>query len=218
MSPKHSDQYNCRRRALVAVGLFALALGVSSCAGPSIIGNGPALRANLAKPGRIFVMEPLVENRATSHSNIGVDVETIGAIVANRLLAVVRERNPDAEIAASARRTPANLPEYMKAMGGAVLPDERNAASFALQHGAAYLLVPTIVEWREMRTDDPIGAFILPHNRIIIALRLMRLQPPAIVSRVTFRNQSRLTLNQRAKRLLGDDFRKAVLGLLSEGA
>jgi hypothetical protein len=93
--------------------------------------------------------------------------------------------------------------------------EEVNAASRAYQRGATHLVVPIITEWKEMRTDDPIGAFILPHNRITVTLRLMHLQPPALVGSVTFKNRASLTLNQAAARLLNDRFRQLVRYLLS---
>ena len=44
-----------------------------------------------------------------------------------------------------------------------------------------------------MRTDDPIGVLILPRNSVTLTLWLMRLGPPALAGRVTFRNRARLT-------------------------
>jgi hypothetical protein len=105
---------------------------------------------------------------------------------------------------------------YQLATGERVATTEEiNAASHALQRGATHLLVPTITEWRQMRTDDPIGALTIPPNSVSLTLRLMRLEPPALVGQVTFRNRAHLTLNQRAIRLLNDRFREAVLRLVS---
>jgi len=65
-----------------------------------------------------------------------------------------------------------------------------------------------------MRTDDPIGALIAPHNGVVIALRLVRLDTATVEGSVTFRNHSRVTVNQSADRLLNGDFRRTVLRLL----
>ena len=79
---------------------------------------------------------------------------------------------------------------------------------------ATHLLVPTILEWTQMRTDDPLGALIGPHSGVRIMLRLTRVQPPAVVSEVTFHHRSRVTVNRDARGLLGNGFRRAVLELL----
>jgi hypothetical protein len=55
----------------------------------------------------------------------------------------------------------------------------------------------------------------MPRNRVTVTLRLMRLQPPALVGRVTFRNRARLTLNQQAMRLLNERFREVTRQLAS---
>ena len=68
-----------------------------------------------------------------------------------------------------------------------------------------------------MRTDDPIGTLTLPRNSITLTLRLMRLQPPALVGQVTFRNRAHLTLNQQALGLLDGRFREVTLRLVSGG-
>ena len=66
-----------------------------------------------------------------------------------------------------------------------------------------------------MRTDDPIGALIVPHNSVTLTLRLMRLQRPALAGRVTFQNRARLTLNQPVSRLLNARFREVPFQLVS---
>jgi hypothetical protein len=161
-------------------------------------------------------MEPIVVG-AASPGNVGRDLDAIRAGVADRILSVVRERFPQAELAAAGRVTGAPAAaEYRRATRDlAVTPEEIDAASQACQRGATHLIVPTITEWKEMRTDDPIGALILPHNRISVTLRLMRLAPPAIAGRVTFVNRARVTLNQRAIGLLDERFRRVVLLLVS---
>jgi hypothetical protein len=142
-------------------------------------------RESLPPTAVVFVMAPIVEGSA-SPGNVGRDFVAIKADVASKIISVVRERFPRAELAQSG--WPA---------------------------GATHLLVPTITEWKEMRTDDPLGALILPHNSITITLRLMRLQPPPLVGEVTFHNRARLTSNRTAIRLLDERFRQAVLLLLA---
>lgn len=105
---------------------------------------------------------------------------------------------------------------YRLATGETVVTaEEINAASQALQGGATYLLVPTITEWTQMRTDDPIGVLTLPRNSITLTLRLMRLEPPALVGQVTFHNRAHLTLNQPALRLLNGRFRDVTIRLVT---
>jgi hypothetical protein len=164
-------------------------------------------------------MEPVW--RSSESGNSSRDFRGINTEVVSRILTIVRERFPTAEAAASGPPGAARaMPGYPLTVGddGAVSTEELNASSWARERGAAYLLVPTIREWREMRTDDPVGAFILPHNRIALTLRLMRLQPPGLAGRAEFTNRARLTLNQPADRLLDDRFREVVLRLVSSAA
>jgi hypothetical protein len=95
-------------------------------------------------------------------------------------------------------------------------PGGVDATPYARAHGGTYLLIPTIVEWRQMRSDDPVGAFVEPHNRVAIELRLVRLDSTTTEGDVTFTNHARVTMNQPADRLLGDEFRKVVRRLLGE--
>jgi hypothetical protein len=136
----------------------------------------------------MFVMEPLVEG-AASPGNVGRNFRAIRQALLARILAIVRERCPTT----------------------GVVPDPKAA----VERGATTLLVPSIVEWKEMRTDDSFGAFLGSHNQITVELRLMRLQPPAVMGRLRFKNRARLTLNQSATRLLNESFRKAVLQLVA---
>ena len=177
--------------------------------------NRPVVTTPRSPAGQVFVMEPVW--RANESGNIGRDFRVINAEVTARILAIVRERSPGAAIAEVGRRDARHvLPGYPLTVDGeAVTTDELNAASLAYEHGAAYLLVPTITEWKEMRTDDPIGALILPHNSVGLTLRLMRLQAPVLSGRVSFKNRARLTMNQHADRLLDGRFRDVVLGLVS---
>jgi hypothetical protein len=161
-------------------------------------------------------MKPIIVGTA-SPGNVGRDFAAIEAGVTTRILTTVRERFPRAAIADSrvmiGVRPPAG---YHVATGEQVVArEEINAATQARERGATHLLVPTIVEWTQMRTDDPIGTFTLPRNKVTLTLRLMRLEPPALAGRVTFSNRARLTLNQQAMRLLDDRFREEILRLLS---
>jgi hypothetical protein len=160
-------------------------------------------------------MEPIW--RANASGNIGRDFRAINAEVKARILAIVRERFPESDGVETGPRDPrCVLPGYPLTVDvEAVTTEELNAASRAHEHGAAYLLVPTITEWKEMRTDDPIGTFILPHNSVAMTLRLTRLQAPFRSERVVFKNRARFTVNQRADRLLNGRFRDVVLGLVS---
>jgi hypothetical protein len=159
-------------------------------------------------------MAPLVVGSA-SPGNAGRDFAAIKAEVADRILSAVRTRFPQAGLAPEGS-TGRRLPGYESASGQhPVARDELDAASEAYARGATHLLVPTITEWKQMRTDDPVGALIVAHNSVTITLRLMRLRPPALVDQITFHNHARLTLNQKADRLLDGRFRRAVLRLLT---
>lgn len=133
-----------------------------------------------------------------------------------RLLAVVQERDPGARMADTTGQTPfLPMARYIDAVAPVrATRNEITAAGFALQHGGTHLLVPTIIEWRQMRTDDPLGALMPHHNGVVIELRLVRLDPVAVEGNVRFKNQSRFTVNQSADRLLNEDFRRTVLRLL----
>jgi hypothetical protein len=165
-----------------------------------ILAGGTAhVRAVSPQPPRtdvtsIAVLEPLVDATAKP-GNAGRDFAAITTLVGSRTLAIVRERFPAAELLDA------------QGMG--------QGLDLARQHGATHLLVPVITEWRQMRTDDPIGALILPHNRITIELRLLRVYPTAPVRGATFHNSAHITVNQPAARLLDAKFRRILLGLLS---
>jgi len=165
----------------------------------------------------LLVMWPMT-TPAAFRGNVGVNTPAIESLVANRILDIVREQCPNGEMVRPALAAPvAAIPGYAAALDGTRMTAlELQTAMSALERGAHYLLVPTIEQWNQSRTDDPIGAFITPKNRIAISLRLMRLDPPAVAGSFTFRNRSRLTLNQPAARLLGDDFDRALRGLLGD--
>ena len=194
-----------------------LAAAASGCAARhTVYWDRPSASAAAPSAGPVFVMEPIVVGTA-SPGNVGRDFVAIKAGVVTRILSAVRERFPRAEIAdtRSLARMP-TLAAYRLATGELVVTrEEMNAASQALKRGATHLLVPTITEWTQMRTDDPIGALTLPRNSITLTLRLMRLEPPALAGRVTFRNRARLTVNQQAMRLLDDQFRELTIRLVS---
>jgi len=168
--------------------------------------------------GPVFVMQPIW--RSHESGNTSRDFRVIDTEVVTRILAIVRERFPAAEHAESGPPGASTvLPGYPLAVDGEVLTTEEfRAASWAREHGAAYLLVPTIREWKEMRTDDPIGALIVPHSSVALTLRLMRLRPAGLAGRAEFTNRARFTLNQPADRLLDGRFREVILRLVSGAA
>jgi hypothetical protein len=160
-----------------------------------------------------MVMRPILAAGANT-GNTGRDFDAISAELTGRLLSIVRERFADAEVATPGLVAGPPLPGYRAAARVGIGGDELNVAIRAAAGGATHLLVPTIVEWKEMRTDDPIGAFVLPHNSVTIRFRLMRLQPPALVAAATFHHQARLTLNTKAARLVDEGFRRTLLQVL----
>jgi hypothetical protein len=215
-SESMSHAPGCHRWEVIAVVLAGAAAATGCAVNSSIQWNPPLIVTALPPTGPVFVMEPIVVG-AASPGNIGRDFPTIKRTVVTRILTIVRERLPGAEmVEAGPQAALGALPGYGTATGEEVVAmEEFNAANLAYQRGATHLLVPIITEWKEMRTDDPIGTLIVPHNSITLTLRLMRLQPPALVGRVIFRNRARLTLNQPAARLLNDRFRQVVLQLVS---
>jgi hypothetical protein len=203
-----------RLRWRVISAIVAVSAAASGCAAAVVQWDQPAVVTRFPAAGPVIVMEPIWQ--ASETGNTSRDFRIINRQVVTRILAILREGGRQADI--DDRRQPPTrvLPGYpLRVDGKVVLTEELNAASRAYEHGAAYLLVPTIVEWKEMRTDDPIGAFLAPHSRIGLTLRLMRLDSPAQVGRVVFKNRARLTLNQPADRLLNGRFRKVVLHLVS---
>ena len=163
-----------------------------------------------------MVMPPLIAATA-SPGNVGRDLPGIEADVTMRILSIVRERFSSAAVADRRSASPPapRLPGYDTAAGEVITVDEMTAAIDARARGATHLLVPTITEWKEMRAGEPVGALIIPHNSVTIRLRLMRLDPPAIVGQATFHNKARFTLNQKANRLLDERFRRTVLQLIA---
>jgi hypothetical protein len=194
------------------IAAFAAMAVASACADAAAINSNAPLAATPDSPaGPVFVMAPVWRTNETG--NVGRDFRAINDQVTARILAIVRERFPRAQIVeAQPRDVRQVMPGYPVAVD---VGAELNAAARAYEHGAAYLLVPTITEWKEVRTDDPIGAFIRPHNSVAMTLRLMRLHSPAVSGRASFKNHARLTLNQPAERLLDGRFHDVVLHLVA---
>jgi hypothetical protein len=197
--------------------MSATAMALLACAGATAPGAGTVVAGPLDTRPRphVFVMPPLAPG-TPAPGNVGRDFAEVERVVAARLLAVVRELDPGATMAETRDETPfLPMQRYIDAIAPArTTRAELNAAGFALQHGGTHLVVPAIVEWREVRTDDPIGALIPPHDGVVVSLRLVRLDPPAAAGYVTFENHARVTLNRPADHLLNGDFRRAVLRLL----
>lgn len=132
----------------------------------------------------------------------------------------VQVMQPIVELGAFHGNTAGHAPDVVRTVADRILAIARAScpgAELVETAGGTALLVPTIVQWREMRTGDPIGAFILPHNSIVISLRLMYAGPDSGRT-TTFKSRARLTLNQAAGRLLNDAFDRTVRGLLSSVA
>jgi hypothetical protein len=206
------------RTLVPAAVLFVASLAFSGCASTaSTRWARPLDPAAVRDAGPLLVMKPLVEGTA-SPGNVGRNFPAITQELLARILAIVRERCPRADVAAVEPPPIAlTLPRYSAALvpDAKITAEELDAANLAFDRGAAYLLVPTIVEWREMRTDDPVGAFLGSRNQVTIELRLMKLRPAAMVARATFTNHARLTLNQSPMKLLNDNFRKTILQMVS---
>lgn len=199
-----------------AIGLSILLVTTVACATTTVSGQFPSPPPN-AGSVHLFVM-PAGSARSPSTGNQGFSFVEAQRLIDERLLAIAREKDPNAALAEVEGTQPYRpIERYTAAAGQArVTPGELNAAGYARDHGGTHLLVPTIVEWRQMRSDDPVGALIEPHNRIVIELRLVRLDPAATEGDVTFTNHAKLTVNQSASRLLDDTFTKTVRRLIAE--
>ena len=203
-------------RSLVRTSLLVAALAGSGCASTSSIRWSRSPDASgVPRAFPVFVMEPLVEGSA-GPGNAGRNIPAVKRQVRERILTITSERSTVVDVVVTPHRRIPALASYPAAIGGARLTaEELDAANAAFEDGATHLLVPTILQWTAMRTDDPLGAFLVPHNQIAIDLRLMRLQPPALVGDVVFKNRARLTLNQSPMKLLDGSFRDVVLQLVS---
>ena len=174
---------------LKPLGLFAILSITAACGATGTVASKPPtmVPASVISTCRIFVMWP-ASAPAAFRGNGAVHPREIEALVAERILEEVRKQCPAGELV--------------------------HAAPSARERGADYLLVPTIEQWNQNRTDDPIGAFASPKNSIAISLRLMRLREPAVEGSVRFTNRARVTVNQSAARLLNKHFDKEVRRLL----
>ena len=198
-------------RAIAALAVFTAATACAHQSRLQLI--GPGVPPPVPPASRVFVMPAFVVGTARP-GNVGRDLLNIQPDVTAKLLAIVRERCPDSDVARTDRLIAFPMARYRAAIpAGSYLPHEFSAVTDAYDRGAAFLLVPAITEWTQARTDDPIGAFMSPHNSVTIDLRLMRLQPPALVAQASFHNRARLTLNQPAMRLVDDRFRRMVVQL-----
>ncbi len=186
----------------------------SAIAAAALLAPQPVSPAHPAV-ARLMVMPPVFAS--VSHAgNAGRNVDRIKAEVTARLLSALQPRLPDVSVADVSAPIAFPVADYRAAVAGeAVSGDELHAAADARAHGATHLLVPVIREWTQMRTDDPIGAFTLPHDRVEVELRLMQIEPAAVAATATFRNHGTLTLNRDAARLLDDRFRKMVWALIA---
>jgi hypothetical protein len=186
----------------------------AGCAARSVTWNQAPDRGTAPSKGPVFVLQPIV--LPNEPGNVGRDFGAIRTMVTDRILAIVKERFPNAQLAVNRPAPGIRYDLYSAAVGEPVVSvDEMNGAASARRAGATHLLVPTISEWKEMRTDDPVGAVILPHNSVTLSLRLMQLEPPALAGRLTFHNQARLTLNQAALGLLDAEFQRVILKLIA---
>ena len=187
---------------------------LAGCAARSVTWNQAPVRAAAPTNGPVFVLPPILQ--PGEPGNVGRDFAAIRTAVADRILTVVRQRFPGAQLAVTSTGPGIRYDLYRSAVGDPVVSvDEMNGAAGALRAGATHLLVPAIIEWKQMRTDDPVGAIVLPHNSVTVTLRLMRLEPPAVAGRMTFHNRARLTLNQPAIGLLDAEFQRATLQLIA---
>lgn len=199
------------------IWIARILLVTAGCAATSSVAlDRPTVVPQATSKCAVFVVWP-TSAPAAFRGNVGVPAPDVESLVAYRILEVVREHCPDGQLVRPGPATPVTvIPGYAAAMGGrGITTFELQAATSALERGVNFLLVPTIEKWNQNRTDDPIGALITPRNRIAVSLRLVRLDNPVLVGRVSFTNRSRITLNQSASRLLNDDFGAAVRALLS---
>jgi hypothetical protein len=207
------------RRARAGVRRVAVMIGIcgvmSGCTATSRVQwDGPHVPAARPVAGPVFVMAPIVD-RIGPPGNVARDLPAATQLVLDRILSIVRERYPAADMAEAGPYALPELAGYSHSVDGDVVTRrEMDAARRAYESGATHLLVPTIEEWREMRTDDPIGAFLVPRSTVRIRLRLMGLRPASVAGIVTFENRARLTLNRPASGLLGERFRAVVLRLM----
>jgi len=206
-----SARFLTSRRVIAALAVLATA---TACAHESRLQlTRPVVPPTVPPASRVLIMPAFVVGTARP-GNAGRDFPAIQAELTATLLSAVRSRFPDSALARIDLPIAFPVAAYRSVMpAGWFNPDELHAVSDAYQQRAAFLLVPAITEWTEMRTDDPIGTFIPPHSSVTIDLRLMRLQPPALAAETSFHHRARLTLNRKAMHLVDDRFRQTVLRL-----
>ena len=135
-----------------------------------------------------------------------------------RTVCPVDVKEPVAEIGAFQGNAIGHVPEVMATLAAHTLAAVRvecPGARLVPYRTGFPLLASTVVQWKQTRTDDPIGALFLPRNAIVIRLELLDAAVSADAHVVTFSNRARLTLNQPAERLLNDDFARTVRRLLN---
>jgi hypothetical protein len=189
---------------------------VAGCAPTRAVVTSEAAAAPRTSAGcPIVVMWPTAAIGAFRGS-VGVDARDVESRVAEQILHLARERCPASEVLQPIVEGPTfALPGYLAALGGTTATAiELHAAAAAFEGGAKYLLVPSIDEWNQTRTDDPIGAFAGAKNGVAVSARLMRLQSPAVMGRMTFSNRSHVNVNKSAARLLDDRFDRSLRKLL----
>jgi len=207
-----------RRRFSWVAAVAGLLTSIACGARTTVTWEQPVVARVPSQEERLYVMAPQW-TAGPNPGNVGRDVAGITSDIGDRILATVRQRIARAEQVPANVRIAVPLPAgYEAALPGRITPEERRAASWTVEHGVPLLIVPTVVEWKEMRTDDPIGALSLPHNSIAITVRLMQMEPPTVVAEATFRSRARLTLNQGARQLLDERFQTMVLELVSTAA
>ena len=160
-------------------------------------------------------MEPIW--RANESGNIGRDFRVINAEVTTRILAIVRERFPESEIAETGPRDPRRvLPGYPVTVD-AEGSRQKNSTPRAgrMSTGRPTCSFPQSPSGKRCGQTIRLGRSSCPHNSVGMTLRLMRLQAPFQSERVVFKNRARFTLNQRADRPIERPLPDVVLGLVS---
>jgi hypothetical protein len=200
--------------------VISLVIGISvatACTSANVTGKFPSAPASSGGATHLFVM-PAASAQNSMTGNVGVSFADAQRLIDDKLLATAREKDPAATLADIQGTTPYQpMDPYVAAAAPArVTSGELNAAGYARAHGGTHLLVPTIIQWRQMRSDDPIGGVLQPHNSVVIELRLVRLDPVATEGDVTFTNLARFTGNQSASWLLDDQFTKVVKRLIAD--
>jgi hypothetical protein len=195
------------------IGALAVCVAAGCASTRSVTWDHPFVSRPLRSPATVFVMPPEID-RVGAPGNIGRDLPAIQSQIASRILSIVGERFAGARLTGG-QPSPSALQQLRSALTeGSLSVPEYRAAADAYSRGATHLLVSSIEEWKENRTDDPVGALLVPRNAVAVRLRLIQLQPTTTIAAVTFRHRARLTLNRPAMRLLDGRFRQVVLQLV----